>query len=787
MSERKKKILVLDDSFEIHLIYAFVLAKAYELECTTSPKDALEKTIKNEYDLLLVDLNLAESETLEGLGFIDNVRKSYPKEALPILIVTTHYSPSIATEAGNKGANDFISKADYKPKLLLEKIEKLLKEKEDLNSTIEVKVFVSELDLSTNRYKEFKELFNSESLLSRNIKYWESTSQEEGSSSSGDLYQVELGRADFVIFLLSKHFFEDNKCKKAFYYFFDFHGDYNINSAMIQLDESDVIKQSKINFPEKPIKELSTLKETLLKELSLSKSLEEYERLWEENTVDSWENVGLLNKLRELSSSKGMTERAHSYEKASYAMSRRLLFQANVQRWLRLDQVSVQSVKFFDRIDWNVQPRFNILLGKNGYGKSFLLKLILALLTRNEDALSDFFDSTSPETKTTGASAKIDLLSNTSRNSSTKTTSSGEKPTERIIIDRKGTIFKDDIGKIPVLGIGDLRYTQRADNSLRSLGETWEIDIVENGAIFFLKELPEEDRIRAFYAKFSESWNRFKNEHPDLDVMDFPLAKLLNAVISDLSDDDNFSIQSPIIDANSGNYLLNINTANYPDQSNPVSIIKASRGMTSVLGTLVLIYSYLENLAELRKDKERPVNEQHAVVLIDELDAHLHPSWQQKIVGLLTGHFPNVQFIVSAHSPLIVAGCKENEAVVLRKQNGRFTLENITRHFIGASSEELYNAIFDVEDKDQTYETYEKFYALKEKYIDKKIQERQSALSRVISDAERKKIKQVEEYYFSEFKRIREHRENEDSLFEINEMLRREIKRLKRKIDLANQ
>ncbi|QMU72573.1 AAA family ATPase [Streptacidiphilus sp. P02-A3a] len=41
------------------------------------------------------------------------------------------------------------------------------------------------------------------------------------------------------------------------------------------------------------------------------------------------------------------------------------------------------------------------------------------------------------------------------------------------------------------------------------------------------------------------------------------------------------------------------------------------------------------------------------VVLIDEIDAHLHVSWQQRIGGWLTRHFPDIQFIVSTHSPYV--------------------------------------------------------------------------------------------------------------------------------------
>lgn len=48
------------------------------------------------------------------------------------------------------------------------------------------------------------------------------------------------------------------------------------------------------------------------------------------------------------------------------------------------------------------------------------------------------------------------------------------------------------------------------------------------------------------------------------------------------------------------------------------------------------------------------------VVLIDEVDAHLHPEWQRKISGWLKGHFPNIQFLVTTHSPLI---CQEADKI----------------------------------------------------------------------------------------------------------------------------
>ena len=57
--------------------------------------------------------------------------------------------------------------------------------------------------------------------------------------------------------------------------------------------------------------------------------------------------------------------------------------------------------------------------------------------------------------------------------------------------------------------------------------------------------------------------------------------------------------------------------------------------------------------------------ERSGVVLIDEIDAHLHPEWQQKIGFWLKRHFPNIQFLVTTHSPIICQAADDNGLFVL--------------------------------------------------------------------------------------------------------------------------
>jgi hypothetical protein len=64
----------------------------------------------------------------------------------------------------------------------------------------------------------------------------------------------------------------------------------------------------------------------------------------------------------------------------------------------------------------------------------------------------------------------------------------------------------------------------------------------------------------------------------------------------------------------------------------------------------------IESVLQVGKDGVTRITAE-GVVLIDEIDAHLHPSWQRAIGPWLHDRFPNIQFIVATHSPLIATRC----------------------------------------------------------------------------------------------------------------------------------
>ena len=89
------------------------------------------------------------------------------------------------------------------------------------------------------------------------------------------------------------------------------------------------------------------------------------------------------------------------------------------------------------------------------------------------------------------------------------------------------------------------------------------------------------------------------------------------------------------------------------------------------------VVDFAAGLFRLYPDSENPLAEP-AVCLVDEIDLHLHPSWQRRIMGHLSRLFPKTQFIATAHSPLVVQAAADVKAnvVVLKRQGDHVVIDN---------------------------------------------------------------------------------------------------------------
>lgn len=91
-----------------------------------------------------------------------------------------------------------------------------------------------------------------------------------------------------------------------------------------------------------------------------------------------------------------------------------------------------------------------------------------------------------------------------------------------------------------------------------------------------------------------------------------------------------------------------------------------SDGYRNIIGTVAdIAYRCIKLNPHLGEDA---VKQTPGIVLIDELDLHLHPNWQRRIVDDLKNTFPNIQFVATTHSPFIVQSLEQSELVNLDEE-----------------------------------------------------------------------------------------------------------------------
>ena len=90
------------------------------------------------------------------------------------------------------------------------------------------------------------------------------------------------------------------------------------------------------------------------------------------------------------------------------------------------------------------------------------------------------------------------------------------------------------------------------------------------------------------------------------------------------------------------------------DQALPISYLSA--GYQSLLW---IIMDIAFRISLLNPHFGEEIRQTPGIVLIDEIDMHLHPKWQWNVLRALREVFPNIQFIVATHSPILISSCKD--------------------------------------------------------------------------------------------------------------------------------
>ena len=143
--------------------------------------------------------------------------------------------------------------------------------------------------------------------------------------------------------------------------------------------------------------------------------------------------------------------------------------------------------------------------------------------------------------------------------------------------------------------------------------------------------------------------------------------KILATILPDIKHEENIQIRGPaLFESSNAHSGVRFRT--------PYGLVPLSSLSLGYQTTLTWVIDLALRLFEHYPESPDPLSEP-GIVLVDNIDLHLHPRWQQRVMENLSNCFPAIQFIATAHSPLIVQAAKDAVIAVLRKQDDQVVIE----------------------------------------------------------------------------------------------------------------
>lgn len=404
---------------------------------------------------------------------------------------------------------------------------------------------------------------------------------------------------------------------------------------------------------------------------------------------------------------------------------------------MRFRRISITNMRLIgdETRTVNVLPDKNvlILLGDNGFGKTAILDAMataMAPYSAQFPGISDFqlFDWDVHINRNGRRSNYLIVDAELTdgdrvipsvryRKGMSNTPKANYEQLKQIAIDKKEAIIAGEPGvELPVFayygtGRGQFRVPERR-RGLQQTYERW--DCYKNAIC------PETDFKRFFgwFDLMEDEERRMKEKLKDFDYKS-PILQAVRRALSEIVT----SFQNPRIETRPLRFVMD--RMDEDGTPHELRIEQFSDGYKIVIA---MVADLAARMAEANPEMADPL-QGNGIVLVDEIDLHLHPQWQRTILIQLTNVFPNVQFIVSTHSPVIVVGAAGIAQVEnLNNKNGLG--EDVAKSNVGKI---LLGELFGLR-------------SLQSPQWDDKINERDAILSKSVLDADdRKRLAQLDE------------------------------------------
>lgn len=368
---------------------------------------------------------------------------------------------------------------------------------------------------------------------------------------------------------------------------------------------------------------------------------------------------------------------------------------------MHINKIHITNFKGINDYEIEFKGNFNLIIGNNGTGKTSILEAISvglgAFLAGVDDIKSVHFttDEIRRETKLLGdGSTDLDYKTPvrvdcnitlnkhnydfTRQKKSLKSSRSTIEP--RDICKEATALLKDDNSILPVISYQSFSRiaNQRRDTWANSDSKPFSRS---SAYIDCLGEASNTKMITKWFKRMEQiSWQTHKRIK-EYEIVKSSVSKFMNSML----DTKNARIY----------YDARTDELMYSCENESLPIRFLSSGFRTLIG-MVLDIAY--RMAILNPNLLNKVTKKTpGIVLIDEIDMHLHPKWQWTVVSALKETFPAIQFIATTHSPLIIASCKNEHLISLNSLNAKPVYAKTTK---GWQIDDVLNSIMNTSNRD---------------------------------------------------------------------------------------
>lgn len=344
---------------------------------------------------------------------------------------------------------------------------------------------------------------------------------------------------------------------------------------------------------------------------------------------------------------------------------------------MQLANISLKNYKGIMDLSVAFKPGVNLVIGNNGAGKTSLLNGISVVLSN----LFQWFPIPVREI------AKEDIYVTADNTGDATTNINYHMPVEiASVISFNGELFDSKVTKTNESSISSttdvriLEYIKNlADNNLRlplvSFQNAGRGTVKYSGKKNITLKQGKTERIAGYKGAFDKSMNfddieswclrmDFAEYQNKKEVREY---KLFKSIVSSFSS----FLQDKAIDPKV--YYSSVwGSLVYCENGQETPFYNLSAGFQSVL-CMAMELAYRAAVLNPELTDEKTLD---GIVLIDEIEMHLHPAWQWKIVGALQNTFPKVQFIIATHSPIILSSAKDASLLLMNSVNEIVALDN---------------------------------------------------------------------------------------------------------------